>query len=156
MDIENKIREYSDLVYRIAYSMTKTKVDAEDIYQDVFIKFFNNVNKLNDKEHEKRWLIRVTMNECNMLYRKKNVRNEVEIDENICQPCSNDYFVSIHSYVKKLPLKYQMVIYLYYFEGYKIEEISRILKTTSGTVKTRLSRAKLKLKEMIGDDFDER
>ena len=42
MDIENKIREYSDLVYRIAYSMTKTKVDAEDIYQDVFIKFFNN------------------------------------------------------------------------------------------------------------------
>lgn len=155
MEVENKIREYSNLVYRIAYSMTKKKTDAEDIYQEVFIKFFKNIKKLKDQQHEKRWLIRVTMNECNMLYRKKSVRNEVELDENTCAPYNNEYQTSIHSYIKKLPYKYEIVIYLYYFEGYKIEEIAKILKTTSGTIKSRLSRAKKQLKEMMGEDFDE-
>lgn len=155
MEAENKIREYSNLVYRIAYSMTKKKTDAEDIYQEVFIKLFKNIKKLKDTEHEKKWLIRVTINECNMLYRKKNVRNEIELDENICEPYNDEYQTSIHSYIKKLPCKYGTVIYLYYFEGYKIEEIAKILKTTSGTIKSRLSRAKAQLKNMMGDEFDE-
>lgn len=155
MEVENKIREYSNLVYRIAYSMTKKKTDAEDIYQEVFIKFFKNIEKLKNEEHEKNWLIRVTINECNMLYRKNKVRNESELDENICEPYNDEYETSIHSYVKKLPHKYRIVIYLHYFEGYKIEEIANILKSTSGTIKSRLSRAKTQLKTMIGEDFYE-
>lgn len=155
MNIEEKIREYSDLVYRIAYSMTNKSCDTEDIYQDVFVKFYKNIDKFKDKEHEKRWLIRVTINECNMLYRKKNIRSEVELDENVCEPVNGDYKESVTSYVKKLPIKYQSVIHLHYFEGYKVEEIANILKTTTGTVKTRLMRARTKLKEMIGDDFFE-
>lgn len=155
MEVETKIREYSDLVYRIAYTMTNRKSDAEDIFQEVFIKFYKNIDKMKDVEHEKRWLIRVTINDCNMLYRKNQTRNEIELDENICKPCNDEYKVSIQSYIKKLPHKYETVIYLYYFEGYKINEIAKILRTTSGTIKSRLSRAKIQLKNIMGDDLNE-
>lgn len=155
MEVENKIREYSDIVYRIAYTMTHKKSDAEDIFQEVFIKFCKNINKFKDIDHEKKWLIRVTINECNMLYRKNKIKNETELDENICKPCNDDYKISVHTYIKKLTPKYQTVIYLYYFEGYKINEIAKILKTTSGTIKSRLSRAKQQLKNIMGDDLSE-
>lgn len=155
MKEEIKVREYSDMVYRIAYSMTKKKSDAEDIFQEVFIKFFQNIDKMNDSEHEKRWLIRVTINECKMLYRKKGIRNEIELDENICEPYNYEYKASIHSYIKKLSDKYEIVIYLYYFEGYKIDEIAKILKTTQGTIKSRISRARKQLKDIMGVDLDE-
>lgn len=155
MEVENKIKQYSDIVYRIAYTMTNRKSDAEDIFQEVFIKFYKNIDKMKDDEHEKRWLIRVTTNECNMLYRKNKTRNEIELNENICEPCSDEYKIPVHSYIKKLTPKYQIVIYLYYFEGYKIAEIARILKTTSGTIKSRLSRAKQQLKNIMGDDLSE-
>lgn len=155
MEIENKIREYSNLVYRIAYQMTSKKEEIDDIYQEVFIKFYKNIEKFKNQEHEKRWLIRVTTNECNMYYRKLNIRKETELDENISSTNIETNKNSILSYVKKLDSKYRIVIYLYYYEGYKINEIAKILKTTSGTIKSRISRAKKQLKTIMGDDFNE-
>ena len=155
MNIEKKILDHSDMVYRIAYSMTKKKTDAEDIYQNVFIKFFQNIDKFDDLEHEKRWLIRVTVNECNMLFRKSFFKKEVELDENICIPCNDSYDISVYSYVKQLPSKYRIVIYLHYYEGYKVEEIASILKSSVGTIKSQLSRARSMLKDIMKEDFDD-
>ncbi len=155
MEIENKITKYSDMVYRIAYSMTKRKCDAEDIYQNVFIKLFKENKEFEDSEYEKRWLIRVTINECKMLFRRAFFKREVELDENICEPVSNEYETSVYSYVKQLPQKYRIVIYLHYYEGYKIEEISTILNKNEGTIKSQLSRARVMLKELMKEDFDE-
>lgn len=156
MEIENKINQYSDMVYRIAYSMTKRKCDAEDIYQNVFMKFFKSLESFADSEYEKRWLIRVTVNECNMLFRRSFFKKEVELDENICVPCNDEYDTSVYSYVKQFPSKYRIVIYLHYYEGYKVEEISLILKCSVGTVKSQLSRARNMLKDIMKEDFDEK
>ena len=141
------------MVYRIAYSMTNRKVDAEDIYQEVFMKLYNNKKQFESNEHEKAWIIRVTVNECKMIHRKNLFRKEVELDENIGYKDEKDDYV--FSCVKKLPEKYRIVIYMHYYEGYKVEEIAKILKSTTGTIKSQLSRSRTMLKELIGGDFDE-
>lgn len=151
MNIEEKIRKYSDMIYKIAFSMTKTKDDADDIFQEVVIKFYQNEEKLENEEYEKAWLIRVTINFCKMLYRKNKNRREDVLDENIqcLDPEQDDTFI----YVKKLPEKYKIVIYLFYYEGYKINEIAKILKVREGTVKSQLARAREMLKTVMEGGF---
>ena len=94
------------MVYRIAYSMTNRKADAEDIYQEVFMKLYNNKKQFESNEHEKAWIIRVTVNECKMIHRKNLFRKEVELDENIGYKDEKDDYV--FSCVKKLPEKYRI------------------------------------------------
>lgn len=153
MSIEERILKHSDMVYRIAYSMTKKKSDADDIYQEVFIKLFEKNIEFESEEHEKAWIIKVTVNCCKMLYRKNFFKKEVELDENI-DIKENEYY-DIYSYVKQLPEKYRIVIYLHYYEGYKVNEIATILNTREGTIKSQLSRARDMLKNIIGGDFVE-
>ncbi len=153
MNIEQRVLKYSDMVYRIAYSMTKKKSDAEDIYQEVFIKLFEKNINFDDEEHEKAWIIRVTINQCKMLRRKSIFKKEVGLDDNVdCEIKKEEY--PVLEYVKKLPIKYNTVVYLHYYEGYQINEIARILETTEGTVKSQLSRARNLLKEMLKGEFD--
>ncbi len=153
MSIEEKVIKYSDMVYKIAYTMTSRKSDADDIYQEVFIKLFEKNIDFDSEEHEKAWIIRVTINCCKMLKRKSFFKREVRLDDNIDYPFKEDRF-EVLEYVKKLPIKYNTVIYLFYYEGYQINEIARILETSEGTVKSQLSRARKMLKESMKGDFD--
>lgn len=150
MEIEEKIKKYSNMVYRVAYSILKNETDAEDIFQETFIKFYKNIEQMKNEEHEKAWLIRVTINNCNMLLRKKKIRKEDEITEEI--PDTHEEKEDILEVVNKLPAKYRLVIYLYYYEGYKISEISKILNDSEGTIKSRLSRAREYLEKMIKEE----
>lgn len=150
MEIEEKIKKYSNMVYRVAYSILKNETDAEDIFQETFIKFYKNIEQMKNEEHEKAWLIRVTINNCNMLLRKEKIRKEDEITEEI--PDIHEEKEDILEVVNKLPAKYRLVIYLYYYEGYKISEISKILNDSEGTIKSRLSRAREYLEKMIKEE----
>jgi len=150
MEIEEKIKKYSNMVYRVAYSILKNETDAEDIFQETFIKFYKNIEQMKSEEHEKAWLIRVTINNCNMLLRKKKIRKEDEITEEI--PDTHEEKEDILEVVNKLPAKYRLVIYLYYYEGYKISEISKILNDSEGTIKSRLSRAREYLEKMVKEE----
>lgn len=151
MEIEEKIKKYSNTVYRVAYSILKNETDAEDIFQETFIKFYKNIEQMKNEEHEKAWLIRVTINNCNMLLRKKKIRKEDEITEEI--PDAQEEKEDILKLVNNLPTKYRLVIYLYYYEGYKISEISKILNDSEGTIKSRLSRAREYLEKMIKEEI---
>lgn len=138
------------MVYRIAYSILKNEADSEDIYQETFIKFYKNIEQMKNEQHEKAWLIRVTINNCNMLLRRRKIRKEEEITEEL--PDTKEENGDVLQVVNKLPTKYRIVIYLYYYEGYKIFEISKILNDSEGTIKSRLSRAREYLEKMIKED----
>lgn len=153
MEVENIVIKYSDTVYKIAYSMTRSRSDADDIFQDVFMKYFEKNIEFENEEYEKAWLIRVTINMCKMLYRKKSIRKEEELDENMNISTNNDD-KSVLEYVRKLPIKYHSVIYLHYYEGYQVNEIAKMLKTTSGTIKSRLSRARKLLQKNMEGEFN--
>ena len=142
---------YKNDIYRFIYSYTKNLYDADDILQSVFIKLYkhqNLFNKLNDEI--KKWLIIVSINECKNLFLsfwRKNV--SFDYNDNISYSNQND---NIMPFIFKLPTKYRTIIFLYYYEGYKIDEIAHILNLSSTNVQTILYRAREKLKEMLKED----
>lgn len=147
-ELEVKIQKYSNMIYRLAVSMLKNKEDSEDVYQDVIIKFCKHYEKLKDEEHEKAWLIRVTINQCKSLLRLSWFKNREKLDENI--PYLDKVKDDVYYAVSELPLKYRTVIYLFYYEEYKISEIAKILNEKESTIKSQLSRARAMLKDKIG------
>lgn len=153
MYIKEKIEQYSDMVYRIALTRTDTIENAEDIFQEVFTKFSEKLPKFKDAEHEKAWFIRVTINMSKNMKNTAWNRKVVTLDENI--KFENQEENDIFSIVCELPENYKTVIYLFYYEGYKVKEISNILKKREGTVKTWLLRARNMLKEKIKGGFED-
>ena len=76
VDVDAAVREFADTVYRLAVINTNTVADAEDAFQEVFVRLVKNKDKIESKEHLKAWLIRVTINECRRITGsawKKNV-----------------------------------------------------------------------------------
>lgn len=142
---------YKNDIYRFIYSYTKNLYDADDILQSVFIKLYkhqNLFNKLNDEI--KKWLIKVSINECKNLFLsfwRENV--SFDYNDNISYSNQND---NIMPFILKLPTKYRTIIFLYYYEGYKIDEIAHILNLSSTNIQTILYRAREKLKEMLKED----
>lgn len=153
------VQNYKDLVYRISISYLKNVVDSDDIFQEVFLRYFRKKPIFENEEHEKAWFIRVTINCCKNILTSKWNKNRVPFEDlNIFDDSKTaDLFEEITS----LPTKYRIVIILYYYEGYKIKEISKILKITESSVKQRLKRAREKLKieltnEIKGGVFNEK
>lgn len=150
--IKEKIEEYADMVYRIALTRCGTVENAEDIFQEVFIRFVEKSPKFETKEHEKAWLIRVTIN----LTKNMNIaawnKKVITLDENIIFETKeqNDVFQA----VCELPQNYRTVIYLLYYEGYKVKEISNLMKKSEGTIKTWLYRAREMLKQNLEGGFE--
>ena len=152
------IEKYADAIYRVALSYLRNKDDAEDIVQEVFMKFINNKRQFNDEIHKRNWLIRVAINLCYNEIRKRRLRNK-EIDRNnTYYELKSDKDNTIIEYLDKIEHKYKSVFTLYYFNDYKTKEISKILRITEMSVRTRLNRARKMLKKLIeeGDVLNER
>ena len=138
---------YKDDIYRLAYSYTLNKSDAEDIVQITFARLYKN-KKLINKEYLKKWLIKVTVNESKN-YLKSNWLKKVfkiEIKDNDFKYEDKNDNLEIYEVLKRLSINERIILYLYYFEGYSIKEISKNLNMNENTVKTNMHRAKLKMK----------
>lgn len=152
--LEYLIEEYSDTVYRLAVSRTRKKDTADDVYQEVFLRLARKIPEFDNKEHEKAWIIRVTINCSKNILTNIFLKNTAQIEEDVEDAGinildKNDEKSDVYGAVQELPLKYRTVIYLFYYEGYKIEEIGKILGQKENTVKSQLLRAREKLKLKI-------
>ena len=139
---------YKNDIYRLVYSYTKNKSDSDDITQNIFIKLYNHNEILRRQDEDiKKWLIKVAINECKTFLLsswKKKIIAFVEKQENtlsITLP-NNDLLEAI----LQLPKRYRIIIFLYYYEDYKIKEISEMLNLSITNIQTILSRARKKLK----------
>ena len=151
-DINEIIEKYSDMVYRIALTRTGCIENAEDIFQDVFIKFSEKKPKFENEEHEKAWFIRVTINMTKNMNNSSWNKKIVTLDESITFETKEEN--EVFSVVYQLPQNYKTVIYLSYYEGYKVKEIASLMKTREGTVKTWLFRAREILREKLEGGFE--
>lgn len=151
--VKQVIEKYADMVYRIALTRCGIVENAEDVFQDVFIKYSEKMPKFESEEHRKAWLIRVTINLTKNINNSAWNRKIVTLDENIEFETKEQQ--DIFSIVCSLPKDYKTVIYLSYYEGYKVKEISQILKKSEGTIKTWLFRARQMLKEKIEGGFED-
>lgn len=154
-DFEIKYDLYKDTIYRIAYTYVHNYEDAEDIMQEVFIKYLNSDEAFKSLDNEKYWLIRVTINLCkNKLsssWNKKIVIDEI-ITDDVEENKDDSDTKKVYYAVTNLPIKYKEPIVLFYYEDLKIEEIAQILKKTTSCIKKRLERARQMIKKEIEEN----
>lgn len=150
------IEKYSDMIRRICFVHLKNYHDVEDVFQDVFLKYILREVGFESDAHEKAWLIRVTINACKdtikSFFRKKVVPLEEMVTETAYLQEDNKEVLEA---VLALPNKYRDVIYLFYYEGYSALEIAALLKKNENTIYTWLARAKVELRERLGDELFE-
>ncbi|MEA5095383.1 hypothetical protein SDC9_81419 [bioreactor metagenome] len=148
----NHVEKYSDMVTRICYLRFNCLADAEDCWQNVFIKLYNSKEMWQKPDEEiRRWLITVTINESRDIHRKLFRRNHFDIDKLVI-PYIEKFDWSLLYAVRTLPYKYSEVIYLYHYEGYSIKELVEILKRNENTIKSQLKRGREMLKDVIKDE----
>lgn len=151
-DFELLVEKYADTVTRICYVNLESRADAEDAWQNVFLKLFKN-EKIRQKPDDeiRKWLVTVSLNECRDIKRKLFHRNHYDIDE-LSVSYSEDFDKELIWAIRNLPTKYLQVIQLYYIEGYSVSEISQILSANENTIKSRLKRGRDLLKGELKDE----
>ena len=148
---EEKLRKYIGLyhgaVFRLAYSYLKNRADAEDVCEEAFIKLYLYNGSFETDENCRAWLMKVTVNLSKNILKSCWFSRRTELDENLPAQHNEDYFLC--EQLKKLPLKYRVVIHLHYYEGYSVAEISSMLDISESNVKARLKRGRDKLRSIL-------
>ena len=148
-------------VWRLALAQTGSKEDAEDVYQDVFLRLAQSATEFSSQEHLKAWLLRVAVNRCHDVARLRSRRPAVPLDSmpfepSDAGPLSPDEVRALWEAVGELPESMRVVIHLYYQEGYSGKESAGLLGLEPSTVRTRLQRARAQLKISLGGvDYDQ-
>ena len=149
------MRKYADMVYRLAYSRTGSTFDADDILQEVFLRYIRADKTYNDEEHRKAWLIRITIN-CTRSFASSAWNRHRDYSEPDGNEGAEDPAISasetrsdVMDALLELPEKYRTVIYLFYYEDMSVSRIADSLGITESNVKTRLSRGREMLKEKL-------
>lgn len=129
-------KKYLDMTYRVAYSWTKDSSDANDVTQEVLIKLFKTNKEFESDSHIKNWLIRVTINQCKMLFRSPWKKME-DIDKYAQSLGFKDKsYLGLFQAVMSLDKKYRVPLMLFYYEGYSTKEISSFMNIPEKTVST--------------------
>ena len=132
------------MLFRIAFSMTGSPDDAEDILQNVFLKYHLKHPAFADAEHCKAWLIRTAVNETKDFLRFR--KRQLKLSENAALVLPREQDRTVMEALLALPVKFQSVLYLFYVEGYRAEEIGKMLGTSSAAVRKRLQKGREALK----------
>lgn len=155
-EVKRAVEQYADTVRRLCMIHLKNYADTEDIFQTVFLKYALCTVAFESQEHERAWLIRVTINACKDLLKSFFRSRTVSIEEILEQPAApSEEHREVLEAVLSLPVKYREVIYLHYYEGYTAPEIGRILGKNVNTVYSLLKRAREMLRDRLGGEEDE-
>ncbi|MCR0206093.1 sigma-70 family RNA polymerase sigma factor [[Clostridium] innocuum] len=146
--LDELLEVYGDTVYRIALQNMGNVYDAQDVSQDVFLRIMKKRPQFTSKEHEKAWILRVTINVCKDCWKYQKLRTTVELQENLAGINVKADFGLLYE-VMKLPVKYRNVLYLFYYEELSVSMIAEILQKKEATILTWLHRARKQLKKRL-------
>lgn len=153
-EFTDAVRKNSKRIYLIALSITQNSSDAEDIMQNVFLKLWKNNKPFKDDEHLKKWLSVVCVNESRDFMRNPFRKRKVPLDEavniSVLDKAEN---IDLFKAVMSLGTNERTIIHLFYYEDMSVADISDVLKIKESAVKTRLFRARNKLKSILGDEW---
>lgn len=152
LEPEELVDMYAGVIYRIAYSRLQNVPDAEDITQEVLLKYIKSNKSFNDEDHRRMWIIRVTVNAVNSLMSSSWRRRLVPLEEADAVSYTEPEQYGVREAMKRLPEKYRIPIHLYYFENMTINQIAAALNRKEGTVKSLLSRGRNKLRALLEEE----
>lgn len=166
-ELQCKIDCYSDMLFKIACLRLCNVQDAEDVVQEVFYQYIKREDGFESEEHEKAWLIKVTLNACRKVWRSawNRYRDGGEEDMNTYsrdekqQGLEEEFLTDednriLLAAVKELPAKYRDVIHLFYYEELSIKEISEVTGRKESTVTSQLTRGRELLKKRLKEEYD--
>lgn len=146
-ELEEVMGRYQTMVFRLAYSYTRSRSDAQDMCQEVFLRYFCSRPPFASEEHRRAWLLRVTVNRCKTHLTSWWVRRTVPLDDRI--PIPEPEPLALDEALRQLAEKDRLVIHLFYYEECSTREIARMMRTTEGAVRTRLTRARQRLGKIL-------
>jgi len=146
---EKYIRQYAPNMYRLALAMLHNREDAEDAVSEAVLKAYEKRHTLRKPDSFRPWIMQITANEARKIYGKNKQVMPVE-DMEAYMPQFRDESHELWDMVMKLEPVYREVILLYFYERFSVKEIGQALHVPEGTVKSRLSRGKMRLREELG------
>lgn len=144
------IRRYSDMVYRLAFARTGNRSDAEDLYQEVFLRYLTRAPAFTSEDHRKAWLLRVAVNCANRFHTAPWRKRTEPLSEALSVPAPEGE--DLWEELRRLPEKDRTVLHLYYYEDMTTEEIAKLLDRNPATVRSQLLRARAKLKKLLVEE----
>ena len=152
--LEQIIRRYADMVYRLALAHLREPADAQDAFQDVFLRYAEKAPTFRDEEHRRAWLLRVTVNRCRSHYRTAWFRRTapMEAAANAAAPMPETN--PLADVLSRLPAGYRTVVHLHYYEELSTREIAAITGQRPSTVRSQLTRARAMLRDMLKGGID--
>ena len=155
-ELEQTVKQYGDTIYRVALQYTRRPCDAEDLLQEVLLERYLRTEPFASPEHERRWLLRVTVNKSKNLLRDHWRRRTVPLEELPQAAAPQDPAGrELYDAVLSLPRNQRLTVDLYYYEGYSTEEIAALLDAPAATVRTWLRRARQTLKKCLKEAWDD-
>lgn len=150
-----EFREFYDRqvkrVYRLAMVLMGNISDAEDVTQTVFLKAWEKKPDFRDSDHEIAWILTTTRNQCKDIHKSFYRRKRTDL-ENAPEPqviLETQMDSEIWEALQSLTEKYRMVLYLYYYEGYSVRELSVILGRRESTLQTQLATGRKQIKSLL-------
>ena len=150
---EHALCTYGQSILRLAYSYLRNQSDAEDILQETLVRLLRSAPEFETQEHEKAWLLHVAANLSKNRLRYNRLRRADPLEETLIAQERPD-LAFVWEAVSALPVRWREVLHLYYQEEYSTAQIAQILSRKESTVRSDLRRARIRLKEVLQDDYD--
>lgn len=149
-DTTGAVDRWGPAVYRLACAVTGSRSDADDVFQEVFLRYHRAAPDFASQAHEKAWLLRVTVNRCKSLLSSPWRRLSVPLED--VYACPGPEESAVAEALAALPPKDRTLLHLYYYEGYRTEEMARLLGRKSATIRSQLTRARQKLARLLKEE----
>lgn len=149
-DTTGAVDRWGPAVYRLACAVTGSRSDADDVFQKVFLRYHRAAPDFASQAHEKAWLLRVTVNRCKSLLSSPWRRHSVPLED--VYACPGPEESAVAEALAALPPKDRTLLHLYYYEGYRTEEMARLLGRKSATIRSQLTRARQKLARLLKEE----
>ncbi len=151
------LAKFNSMLYRVAFTRMQNRADAEDIVQEVWLRYLRSAPAFVDDEHRKAWLLKVCINCSNSLLSSSWFKRTSALDESMPDDAQDpaEGFSDVYAAVQKLPPKYRTVIHLFYYEDLSVKQIAEVTGQGESSVKTQLHRARTMLRERLGGEYDD-
>ncbi len=161
--INQYIRQYGKRLYGLCMTLCANQYDADDLYQDTWIKVVKNIDSYDTSQEFEPWLTRICVNTYRNTLRRivkspifngfASDEEKTAVMENVSKPEETDYSY-LHEAIDKLPEKLRVTVILFYFRDMDVTTTAKVLGIPEGTVKSRLNKARQLLKEVLDNETD--
>lgn len=156
-EFSQKVMELEEVLFHVSFGILQNAQDCEDVVQEAVLKAYASRDKLKKSQYFKTWLVRILMNECYTFLRKRArelpLDEEIAVEQEFITVYIKEEYLDLYESMNQLEERDRICVQLFYMEGYSIKEIARVFKLPEGTVKSRLNRARVQIKNSMGENY---